>query len=216
MGVRLLRARVRGGAAGGGGLIAEPADRERWNAKHRDAKVGRTGTRAWLVEHRDLLAQQLGGRALDVACGAGREAAYLAELGFTVDAVDVSDVAIARVRRRAAQRALDITATRMDLLHPETGFPRPPYDAICCFYFLQRPLFAQIAEVLAPGGLLVYETFTRDHVEVVGAQMPERFLLDHNELLHAFGGLRVLHFREAVIGTQCRRAVASLVARREP
>jgi len=49
---------------------------------------------------------------------------------------------------------------------------------------------------------------------VVGAQMPERFLLEHNELLHAFDGLRVLHYREAIISdTQRPRAVASLVAR---
>jgi hypothetical protein len=60
---------------------------------------------------------------------------------------------------------------------------------------------------------VLYETFTRDHVEVVGGRMPERFLLEHNELLGAFDSLRVLHYREAVIGTERRRAVASLVAR---
>jgi SAM-dependent methyltransferase len=122
-------------------------------------------------------------------------------------------VAIAAVRRSAAERALDIEATRMDLPGVDAGFPRPPYDVVCCFYFLQRALLARIAEALAPGGLVIYETFTRDHVEVVGAQMPERFVLEHNELLHAFDGLRVLHYREAVIGTERRRAVASLVAR---
>jgi SAM-dependent methyltransferase len=151
-----------------------------------------------------------------VACGVGREAAYLAGLGFAVDAVDVSDVAIATVRERAAQRALDIEATRMELAHADAEFPRPPYDVICCFYFLQRALLERIAGALAPGGLLFYETFTSDHVEVVGGQMPERFLLAHNELLHAFEGLRILRYREAVIGTEGRRAVASLVARANP
>jgi SAM-dependent methyltransferase len=148
-----------------------------------------------------------------VACGIGREAAYLAELGFTVDAVDVSDVAIAEVRERAAERALEIEATRMELAHADAEFARPPYDVICCFYFLQRTLLGRIAGALAPGGLVLYETFTRDHVEVVGGRIPERFLLEHNELLRAFDGLRVLHYREAVIGTERRRAVASLVAR---
>ena len=189
------------------------SDRERWNAKHREAQVGGTQPREWLVEHRALLVQQHKGRALDVACGIGREAAYLAQLGFAVDAVDVSDVAIAKVRERAAQRALDIEATRMDLLHAEAGFPRPPYDVVCCFYFLQRALLKALAGALAPGGLLFYETFTRDHVEVVGGRMPERFLLEHNELLHTFDALRILRYREAVIGTDSRRAVASLVAR---
>lgn len=189
------------------------ADRQRWNAKHREVKVGGTEPRAWLIEHRALLVEQAKGRALDVACGVGREAAYLAELGFAVDAVDVSDVAIARVRKRAGERGLDVRATRMDLGQADTGFPRPPYDVICCFYFLQRALLKPLVGALAPGGLLLYETFTRDHVEVLGGQMPERFLLDHNELLHAFDGLRVLRYREAVIGAEPRRAVASIVAR---
>ncbi|MGI8631874.1 MAG: class I SAM-dependent methyltransferase [Solirubrobacterales bacterium] len=193
--------------------IAEPSDRERWNAKHREAKVGGTEPRPWLVEHRALLAEQTKGRALDVACGVGREAAYLAGLGFAVDAVDVSDVAIATVRERAVERALDIDATRMQLAHADAEFPRPPYDVICCFYFLQRTLLGRIAGTLAPGGLVLYETFTRDHVDVVGGQIPERFLLAHNELLHAFDGLRILRYREAIIGTERRRAVASLVAR---
>ncbi len=189
------------------------SDRERWNAKHREANVGGTEPRAWLVEHRDLLVAQAKGRVLDVACGVGREAAHLAELGFAVDALDVSDVAIAKVRRRAAQGGLDIQATRMELAHADTRFPRPPYDVICCFYFLQRALLKPLAGALAPGGLLFYETFTRDHVEVVGGRMPERFLLEHDELRHAFAGLRVLRYREAVIGTQNPRAVASIVAR---
>ncbi len=122
-------------------------------------------------------------------------------------------MAIAKVREHAAEQALDIEATRTDLPHADAEFPGPRYDVICCFYFLQRALLERIAGALAPGGLVVYETFTRDHVEVVGGRMPERFLLEHNELLHAFDGLRVLHYREAVIGTERRRAVASLVAR---
>jgi SAM-dependent methyltransferase len=88
----------------------------------------------------------------------------------------------------------------MELAHADAEFPRPPYDVICCFYFLQRTLLGRIAGALAPGGLVLYETFTRDHVEVVGGRIPERFLLEHNELLRAFG-------------TERRRAVASLVAR---
>jgi SAM-dependent methyltransferase len=196
-----------------GALTGEVSDREHWNAKHRDAEVGGRSTRAWLVEHRNLLAERESGRALDIACGVGREAVYLAELGFAVDAVDVSDVAIARLRERAAERTLNIETARMDLLQPGAEFPRPPYDVICCFYFLRRPLLASIAGALAPGGLLLFENFTRDHVEVVGGQMPERVLLDHNELLRAFPGLRVLRYREAIIGTERRRAVASLVAR---
>lgn len=196
-------------------MSTELSDRERWNAKHRDVCVGGTETREWLARHRDLLAEQVPGRALDVACGAGREAVYLAELGLAVDAVDVSDVATERVRERAGEGALEIEARRMDLSDPETAFPHPSYDVICCFYFLKRPLLARLAAALAPGGLLFYETFNRDNADVVGGQIPAAVLLDHNELLRAFADLRVLRYREEIIGVaDRRRAVASLVARR--
>jgi SAM-dependent methyltransferase len=196
-------------------VSTELSDRERWNAKHRDVCVGGTETREWLARHRDLLAEQVPGRALDVACGAGREAVYLAELGLAVDAVDVSDVATERVRERAGEGAPEIEARRMDLSDPETAFPHPSYDVICCFYFLKRPLLARLAAALAPGGLLFYETFNRDNADVVGGQIPAAVLLDHNELLRAFADLRVLRYREEIIGVgDRRRAVASLVARR--
>lgn len=196
-------------------MSTEQPDRERWNTKHRDVCVGGRETREWLTGHRDLLAEQVPGRALDVACGAGREAVYLAELGLAVDAVDVSDVATERLRERAGEESLEIEARRMDLSDPETPFPHPPYNVICCFYFLERPLLARLAAALAPGGLLFYETFDRDNADVVGGKIPAAALLDHNELLRAFADLRVLRYREEIIGVgDRRRAVASLVARR--
>jgi SAM-dependent methyltransferase len=180
-------------------VSTELSGRERWNAKHRDVCVGGTETREWLARHRNLLAEKVPGRAL----------------GLAVDAVDVSDVATERVRERAGEGAPEIEARRMDLSDPETAFPHPSYDVICCFYFLKRPLLARLAAALAPGGLLFYETFDRDNADVVGGQIPAAVLLDHNELLRAFADLRVLRYREEIIGVgDRRRAVASLVAQR--
>jgi hypothetical protein len=133
-------------------VSTELSGRERWNAKHRDVCVGGTETREWLARHRNLLAEKVPGRALDVACGAGREAVYLAELGLAVDAVDVSDVATERVRERAGEGAPEIEARRMDLSDPETAFPHPSYDVICCFYFLKRPLLAAWPPRWIPAG----------------------------------------------------------------
>lgn len=189
-------------------------DREFWNEKHGQVQVGGWVPRPWLVDHRELLDDLSPGRGLDVACGRGREALYLAESGFDVDAVDVSDVAVDAVRESAQERGLAVRATRVDLLAHPAPFPSPPYDVIVGFYFLQRSLLAPIAEALASGGLLFYETFTRDHVDVLGRDMNARFLLGHNELLRAFSGLRVLRYREAVIGGERSRAVASIVARK--
>ncbi len=189
-------------------------EREHWNAKHGQVQVGGWVPRPWLVDHHALLEELSPGRALDVACGRGREALYLAEAGFEVDAVDISDVAVDAVQGAADERGLPVRAARVDLLTAPEPFPRAPYDVVIGFYFLQRSLLGPIAEALAPGGLLFYETFTRDHVDVLGREMGENFMLDHNELLHAFSGLRVLRYREAVIGDKRSRAVASIIARK--
>jgi tellurite methyltransferase len=196
-------------------LSRRGSDREFWNEKHGQVQVGGWVPRPWLVDHRALLDELSPGRALDVACGRGREALYLAGAGFEVDAVDVSDVAVDAVGEAARERELAVRATRVDLLADPAPFPHPPYDVVVGFYFLQRSLLGPIADVLASGGLLFYETFTRDHVDVLGRDMNERFLLDHNELLRAFSGLRVLRYREAVIGDERSRAVASIVARKQ-
>lgn len=195
-------------------MTGEGDDRERWNARHAEACVGGWQVRSWLVDHLELLQERLPGRALDVGCGRGREALYLAEHGFTVDAIDVSDVAVDAVRDSAGKRDLPVHARRADLSTGAALTGAQPYDVVTCFYFLQRPLLAQIAQALAPGGLVVFETFTRDHVDVLGRDMNVRFTLEHNELLRAFADLRVLRYREEVIGGGNPRAVASLLAQK--
>lgn len=164
-----------------------------------------SGPAPWLAEHRELLAALVGAgrpRALDVACGRGRNAAFLADLGFAVDAVDRDPWALAHVRERAPA----VTTVHQDL-EADPRLPRPPYAVIVCTRYLQRSLFAPMGDGLAPGGLLVLETFTRDHVDVDGHRMNPAYLLERNELLHAFPALRVLHYREG--------ALAGLVASRE-
>ncbi len=196
-------------------MTSQPGDRAFWNTKHEQVQVGGWIPRPWLVDHELLLEEQLPGRALDVACGRGREALYLAELGFEVDALDVSDVAVDAVGASAEAQGLAVRARREDLSTAAPLAAGAPYAVAICFYFLRRELLAPIVDVLAPGGLVFVETFTRDHVEVLERDMAPRFLLDHNELLRAFDGLRVLDYREAVIGgTERPRAVASLVARK--
>jgi len=166
----------------------------------------------WLLEQRALLEGQPKGRALDVACGRGRNSVLLAELGFEVDAVDVDPDAVAEVRRIAEDRGLRIDAIEADVtLAP---LPRPPYEVVIDFNYLERGIFGRVAEALAPGGLLVFETFIREHVEVLGRRMNERYLLGPNELLHAFPGLRVLRYREGIVPGPPPRAVASLVGRK--
>lgn len=189
-------------------------ERARWNERYgRGAGPVGLEPSAWLADHRELLERGPRGRALDIACGMGRNALFLAGLGFHVDAVDVSDVAIQATRARAAERGAAVRAVRADVR--TDPFPAPPYELIVNLNFLERASFGPIERALAPGGLLVFETFGRDQRDVPGSSLDERLTLAPNELLQVFAGLRVLHYRDTVLREGRLRAVVSLVARRE-
>jgi tellurite methyltransferase len=191
--------------------------RGKWNQRYAEESVIAfpEAPAEWLVEHRSLLvASAGGGRALDVACGDGRNARYLAELGFDVDAIDISDVVVGRLREAAAKRGLNVSARAADL-ELEPDLPRGEYAVVVNFNYLQRSLFTGLAGALRPGGQLFFETFARTHLEELGEDFPAAFVLDDNELLRAFPGLRVRHYREGVVERSGkRRGVASLVAER--
>jgi tellurite methyltransferase len=194
-------------------VTGSPA-REKWNRRY--AEPGFTPfpdtPSEWLLENEGLLGR--GGRALDVACGDGRNSRYLAEaLGFAVEAIDVSDVASEALRAAAASRGLAVAARAVDLeVEP---LPAGPYDLIVNLNYLQRDLFGPVAAALRPGGVLVFETFTQAHVTELGHEFDPGFLLAPNELLHAFPALLVRHYREGTVERGGRpRAVASLVAQR--
>ncbi len=123
-----------------------------------------------------------GGRVLDLACGSGRHARYFAARGFDVVACDRDPAAIASLAG-----VMGVTAVQVDL---EDGSPWPfrpaEFDAIVVCNYLHRPLFVPIAESLAAGGVLLYETFLAGN-ERYGKPSNPRFLLDRDELLEAFG-----------------------------
>ncbi|MEA2156902.1 MAG: tellurite methyltransferase [Solirubrobacteraceae bacterium] len=195
-------------------MADEASARERWNERRSSPGAFEPfpDTPAeWLVEHGPLLGG--GGRALDVACGDGRNALYLAGLGFEVDAVDVSDVTIDALRAAAAKRGLTVHPRVVDLERESPA--RAAYDVVVCFNYLQRDLFAALEQALRPGGRLLFETFARAHIDELGRTMNPAFVLADNELLHAFGGLRVRHYREGIAERGgAPRGVASLLAQR--
>jgi tellurite methyltransferase len=191
--------------------------REKWNQRYaREPVAAFPDTPAeWLVEHRGLLeGRATAGRALDLACGDGRNARFLAELGFEVDAVDISDVVIARLTSAAEARGLSVRPRVADLERP-ADLPVDHYDVIVNFNYLQRSLLGGLARALRPGGLLFFETFGRAQVDELGHDLRPEFVLGDNELLRAFGSLHVRHYLEGVAERSGRpRGVASLVAER--
>lgn len=189
--------------------------RERWNERRlqSDFEPFPDAPADWLVEHAALLGR--GGRALDIACGDGRNALYLARLGFEVDAVDISDVAIDALRATAPERAPSVHPRVVDL--EREPLPVGEYDVVLNFNYLQRDLFGALERALRPGGWLVFETMGRAHIDELGKRINPIYVLHDNELLRAFPGLRVRRYREGVVARACGpRGVASLLAQRPP
>lgn len=197
---------------------ANPA-RERWNKRFAaaDRAPAQGAPSEWLLDNEELLRSVAapGRRALDVAAGNGRNALYLASLGFAVDALDISDVALDQLRAAAGERDLPVDALLTDL--EEDGLPAGAYDVVVNMNYLQRDLFGALAEAVAPGGLLVFETFGPAQVDELGGSTNPAFVLGPGELREAFAGLEVVRYEEGVAGRSGRpKGVASLVARRAP
>ena len=146
------------------------------------------------------------GLALDLACGAGRNALYLAGLGWDVVAVDSSPAAIRIVRERSATAGLRIDARVADL--ETAGFAIEPasYDLICDFFYLQRDLFPKIREGVRPGGIFAAEIHLRD-------EQPHRFVLDPGELRREFEGWKILFYSESPRAGRSRLSAAILARR---
>jgi 2-polyprenyl-3-methyl-5-hydroxy-6-metoxy-1,4-benzoquinol methylase len=175
------------------GVAAE--DRERWDARH--AAVSAAGAADVPMPPDALRGREHllpnGGRALDVACGRGSVAGWLAERGFVVDAVDISEAAVAAGAALAADRGVAerVRWWRYDLDAGLPGACAGPYDVVVCQRFRDPALYPVLAQRLAPGGLLVLT------VQSVVGDEPGRFRASPGELLAAFAELTTLHHTES-------------------
>jgi 2-polyprenyl-3-methyl-5-hydroxy-6-metoxy-1,4-benzoquinol methylase len=180
--------------------VAE-ADGERWDVRHAAAVAAGAGAPVppdALRGRTELLPP--GGQALDVACGRGSVAVWLAARGFAVDAIDVSPVALDVGQELAAREGV-AERVRWWLHDLDTGLPGAgAYDVVICQRFRDPARYPELAARLAPGGLLVVTVLSE-----VG-EGPGPYRAPAGELLHAFDGLEVLHHVE-------RGGEASLVAR---
>lgn len=141
---------------------------------------------AWLQRWAHLIAP--GSRVLDVACGAGRHMRWLAAQGRTVHGVDRNPEALALAQAFGAVTCADI----------ENGpwpFTGQTFGAVVVTHYLWRPLLPVIVQSLAPGGVLIYETFAAGN-ETVGKPSRPDFLLQPGELLRATEGLRTVGYED--------------------
>lgn len=148
---------------------------------------------AWVQRWSPLV--RPGGSVLDVACGHGRHMRWFAERGHPVTGVDRSPEAIAAVAPLGTAVQADIENGPWPLM--ESGQPQT-FEAVVVSNYLWRALFPVLLQSLAPGGVLIYETFTAGN-ETVGKPSRPDFLLQPGELLRAFADLRMVAFEDGFL-----------------
>lgn len=184
------------------------ADLNQWNNRYQIADF--PPPCQVLVDYAHLLPSA--GTALDLACGLGANAFFLANRGLEIHAWDYAEVAITRLQTHATSQQIPIYTQVRDVLQQP---PAPAtFDIIVVCHFLDRSLIPSLRHALKPNGLLFYQTFTRTYVDEQGPKNPDYRLAD-NELLKLFSDLKLIMYREeGRVGntTQGFRNQAQLIA----
>jgi SAM-dependent methyltransferase len=186
------------------------ADQKRWDKRFRGKEFA-FGKEAnpFLRRHIRLLPK---GKALDIAAGEGRNAVFLAQHGFDVDAVDISERGLRKARKLAKEMGGKIHTVLVDINTYQIG--KSQYDLIANFYFLNRRLIPGIKKGLKKGGRVIFETYLLEQ-RMLGTGGPKhaKYFLKPNELLRLFQDFRILFYREGIFKEGGRRkAIASLIA----
>lgn len=189
-------------------------DRNKWNQRYAEgAYADRQHPSELLVQALTERDGKWTGKALDVACGAGRNALYLAEKGFSVTAIDVSDEALRRAARAARDRQLVVEWVNRDL--DAVVDLEETYQFISMIRYVNSQLLSAAARAIGEGGLLVVEEHLQTDADVIGPRSPE-FRVAPGELAKAAAGLEIIHQFEGLTTDPDGRqvAVARLIASR--
>ena len=170
-------------------------DRERWNTKFAGGEAQLTDPDSFLIE---VCADLRPGSALDIAGGAGRHAIWLTRHGWRVVLSDVSDegIALATQRCAAAGVHVDLRRESLDETIVWATAAGVHFNLITVFWFLAREYFDEIPKLLAPGGMLVYKTYTSENARFGGGKSTQ-YALRPDELRTAFPALETVLYREA-------------------
>lgn len=199
----------------GASMPGDPADadrRDRWNERWQRRAYAQSPVVDVLARYAHLLPKH--GAALDLACGLGVNALFLAERGLDASAWDYAPVAIERLLDEATRRGLPVAAEVRDVVRSPMAVAS--FEVIVVARFLERGLCPAIASALRPGGLLFYQSFVRERSSDRGPD-DERFRLAPNELLRLFPMLELLAYHdEGAVGDTALgfRDEAMMVARR--
>ena len=154
---------------------------DKWNQRYAQQN-SLPATNPLLSEFSHLLPTD--GSALDLACGLGQNAFFLAKHGLNLEAWDSSEVAIAAVNSHASMYGLTVKGRCLDVTQ---RWPASSFDLIYVSAYLQRDLCPQIVRSLKSGGILFYQTFNQ--VPLAGKPKNPNYLLQPGELLALFSDL---------------------------
>ena len=172
--------------------IMSAEDRNKWNQRYAEDSYRKTNPVTLLS---DWLPQIPVGKALDVACGAGRNTIFLAEAGFQVDAIDISHKGLQQTAHKATESGLAVNCIEHDL--DESYAFTTDYDLIIVLWYVNLKLITQLCECLAPGGFLLCEEHLRSEQEVIGPGNPD-FRVAPGALRDAVSTLDLLLYEEVV------------------
>jgi len=198
------------------------ADRQKWDERYASGAYGQRPYPSSFLSERIQGPQS--GRALDVACGAGRNAIYLASCGYSVDAIDISPIGLARAQHSAEDAGVAVNWICADLLGEDgpgaasvddlLPVPHSDYDLIVIFRFVAPRLLERLPEYLAQGGHFIVEELLHTTAEVVGPSS-QRFRMAPGALSQMLVPLQIVHnFEGEVVEPDGKvAALAQVVAR---
>ncbi len=153
------------------------------------------------------------GSILDLACGEGRNGLFLTNKGLPVTFADRSTSLLEKVSGALTTLKRSGQIWPIDLERPNINpFEKKTFSAALVFRYLHRPLIPALIDTIAPGGIIIYETFTLDNRQFGRPNNPD-FLLKAGELEDWFNDWETLHYFEGVLSAP-NRAVAQIVCRK--
>lgn len=163
---------------------------QKWNQRYQHSTTA--GDPCWVLKQNSHLLPPHG-KALDLACGLGANALYLARHGLETHGWDISTVALDKLGSMAQQNSLSVNTLQRDVeQHPPA---KNSFDVIVVSQFLYRDIFPDLIDALNAGGLLFYQTFNQQKLSDQGPGSKE-YLLSRNELLNQLSSLQLVFYRE--------------------
>ena len=176
-------------------MIMADTDQQKWDARYaRQSQREAPAPARWLV---DTLPRLPPGTALDLACGRGGNAIYLASQGYSVDAVDVSPVGLELAREAARKAGVRVHCVCQDLL-ADIDISGWCYDLIVMYHFIAPDLLARLSQALRTGGVLMVEQHMTGFPGAAGPGS-DRFRVAPGELAAAVTGLEILQIEEGLL-----------------